>query len=303
MWMAQLARTFSIITTCKGRLEHLQASLPKMMAQGANEVIVVDYSCPQGTGEFVTANFPSVRLVSVPGQKHFSNWKARNSGAAVATSDVLVFVDADTVMAEGAIDWLSKNLPERAFGFFDSKTSRTFNEVGIRLASNQLKGFHVIPAPLFRRLQGYDEVLEGYAAGADTDLEERLVMVRCGRFPLAASIIESIIQHDAPSRTQHHAYPVKTSYAAGLLYRQAKRALLGMRSKVELSLRTRQDLYAAAKKAAAALSPERGRISMIVTVGKHPIRMPRQLGYERGVQTMTLQIELSMQDVLEKIPD
>src|SRR4029079_5623520 len=134
MWMAQLARTFSIITTCKGRLEHLQASLPKMMAQCANEVIVWDYSCPQGTGEFVTANFPSVRLVSVPGQKHFSNWKARNSGAAVATSDVLVFVDADTVMAEGAIDWLSKNLPERPFAFFHSSHSRTSHVVATHAA-------------------------------------------------------------------------------------------------------------------------------------------------------------------------
>ncbi len=43
---------------------------------------------------------------------------------------------------------------------------------------NQLKGFHVIPAPAFRRLGGYDEVLEGYAAGADTDLEDRLSLIR-----------------------------------------------------------------------------------------------------------------------------
>ncbi len=122
-----MARTFSIITTCKGRLEHLKKSLPTMVAQSANEVIVVDYSCPQGTGKFVSATFPSVRLVSVPGQEHFSNWKARNAGAAVATSNVLIFVDADTLMAEGAIEWLASHLPPRTFGFFDSKTSRAFN--------------------------------------------------------------------------------------------------------------------------------------------------------------------------------
>ena len=117
-----------------------------MVAQGANEVIVVDYSCPEETGEFVTANFPSVRVVSVAGEKHFSNWKARNAGASIASSDVLVFVDADTILADGAIAWLSENLPVRAYGFFDSKTSRAFNQGGPRLASNQLKGFHVIPA-------------------------------------------------------------------------------------------------------------------------------------------------------------
>ena len=52
--------------------------------------------------------FPAVRVVSVTGEEHFSNWKARNAGASVASSDVLVFVDADTLLADGAIAWLSE---------------------------------------------------------------------------------------------------------------------------------------------------------------------------------------------------
>ena len=155
-----------------------------MIAQRAHEVIVVDYSCPEGTGAFVAEHFPSVRVVPVAGQEHFSNWKARNAGAAVATGDVLVFVDADTILADGAIEWLSEQLPERTYGFFDSKTSRSFNQDGLRLASNQLKGFHAIPTAAFRRAGGYDAVLEGYAAGADTDLEERLTLIRFVRHPL-----------------------------------------------------------------------------------------------------------------------
>lgn len=42
----------SIITTCKGRLEHLRQTLPKMLAQQYSsrfEVIVVDYDCPDET--------------------------------------------------------------------------------------------------------------------------------------------------------------------------------------------------------------------------------------------------------------
>ena len=299
-----MARTFSIITTCKGRLEHLKASLPNLVAQGASEVIVVDYSCPQGTAEFVAANFPSVRVVSVTGQEHFSNWKARNAGAAAATSDVLIFVDADTIVAKGAVEWISEHLPQKAFGFFNSETSRSFNvRGGPRLASNQLKGFHVIPTPAFRRANGYDEVLEGYAAGADTDLEERLGLIGLARFQLDSQIVESVIHHDAASRTQHHAYPVRTSYAAGLLYRAAKRTLLRIRGRVELPQRTRETLYAAAKKAASALGSQGDRVSMNVTIGKDPILMPRQLGYERGAQTVTLQIEVSLQDRLAQIPD
>lgn len=274
-----------------------------MLVQGANEVIVVDYSCPEGTGDFVTSNFPSARVVSVPGEEHFSNWKARNAGAAVASSDVLVFVDADTILAEGAIDQLAADFPPRMYGFFDSQTSRAFNDRGPRLASNQLKGFHVIPAPAFRRTGGYDEVLEGYAAGADTDLEERLQMVGVVRHPLEAALVASVIQHDAASRTQHHAYPVKTSYAAGLLYRTAKRALLHARGKVELPLRVRHDLYAAAKNAATTLGSKSDRIAMTVVLGKEPVMMPRQLGYEKGALSLSLRVEVTLEGRLAEIPD
>jgi glycosyltransferase involved in cell wall biosynthesis len=298
-----LARTFSIITTCKGRLDHLKASLPKTAAQAAQEVIVVDFSCPQGTGEWVAEHFPSVRVVSVKGERHFSNWKARNAGAAAATSDVLVFVDADTILAEGAIDWLSKSFPQRAYGFFDRQTSRSFNRKGPRLAANQLKGFHVIPAEAFRRLGGYDEVLEGYAAGADTDLEDRLSLIKLDRHLLDASMIESVIEHDAASRTEHHAEPVRTSYCAGLLYRQAKRTLLRMQRKTQLPLGTREHLYKAAKEAALGLGSKADRVGMNVTVDKQPILMPRQLGYERGTQTVTLRVEVSLEGKLAMIPE
>ena len=274
-----------------------------MLAQGAHEVVVVDYSCPEGTGEFVASNFPAARVVSLPGEEHFSNWKARNAGAVAASSDVLIFVDADTILAAGAIERLSANLPPRTYGFFETKTSRAFNEDGPRLAANQLKGFHVIPAAAFRRAGGYDEVLEGYAAGADTDLEERLQMVGLGRHPLEAALIDSVIQHDAQSRTQHHAYPVRISYAAGLLYRAAKRALLRASGKVELPLRTRQNVYKAAKNAASGLGSKSDRVGMTVMLAKDPILMPRQLGYERGEQTVSLRIEVSLEGKLAQIPD
>lgn len=301
--MARLERTFAIITTCKGRLDHLKQSLPRMVAQRANEVVVVDFSCPQGTSEFVAANFPSVRLVQVKGEQFFSVWKAKNAGASVATSDVLIFVDADTILADGAVDWLSEHLPEGAYGFFDRKASESFNRSGPRLAANQLRGFHVVPTASFRRVGGYDEILEGYAAGGDTDLEERLTMIRLLRHALDSSIIERVIEHDAASRTHHHAHPVRTSYCAGLLYRSAKLALLRMRGLVELPVRTRQNLYQAAMTTARSLGSNKDRAAMKVTINQEPIMMPRQLGYEAGAKTMTLHIEVSMRGKLSEIPE
>jgi glycosyltransferase involved in cell wall biosynthesis len=295
-----VARTFAIITTCKGRLEHLKASLPRMLAQNCNEVIVVDYSCPQGTAAYVSENFPSVRVVPVEGQTHFSNWRARNAGASIAQSDVLVFVDADTLLADGAIDWIAAHVPPRTFGYVDSATSRAFNRDGPRLAANQLKGFQVIPLAAFRRVGGYDEILEGYAAGADTDLEQRLAMIGLTRRPIDARIVESVIQHDAASRVEHHASPVKFSYAAGLLYRAAKRTLLRLNRRAELPIAVRRNLYQAATQAASGLDPVRGRVTMNVRLGKEPILMPRQLGFERGQQTLSLQLELSLEEALSE---
>jgi hypothetical protein len=241
--------------------------------------------------------------VAVTGEQHFSNWKARNAGASVATSDVLLFVDADTILAEDAAGWLSKHLPERAYGFFDRATSKAFGSGGPRLAANQLKGFHVIPAAAFRRVGGYDEVLEGYAAGADTDLEERLGLAGLARSALDSRIVEGVIQHDAASRTLHHADPVKTSYCAGLLYRAAKRTLLKIRGKLELPLGTRQNLYSAARKAAQQLGSKADRVSMTVSVGAQPIMMPRQLGYERGEETLSVRVEVSLHGKLAELPD
>jgi hypothetical protein len=269
-----------------------------MVAQPCNEVIVVDYSCPQGTGGFVSKNFPSVRLVSVEGQDHFSNWKARNAGAAVAKSDVLIFVDADTLLAEDAVEWISAHVPPRTFGYFDTPTSQAFNRAGLRVASNQLKGFQVIPLAAFRRATGYDEVLEGYGAGADTDLEQKLSMLGLRRRALDPRIVKSIIHHDASSRTEHHAQPIRTSYAAGLLYRAAKRTLLKMNRQVELPLALRRSLYRAASEAAGSLGPDQARITMHVKIRQEPIGMPRQLGFERGQQSVSLKLELSLEEAL-----
>jgi glycosyltransferase involved in cell wall biosynthesis len=300
-----LSRTFSIITTCKGRLDHLKQSLPSMVAQPAAEVIVVDYSCPEGTGDFVEANYPGVRVVRVEGQEHFSNWAARNAGASAATGEMLVFVDADTILAEGAIASLDGQLPDGAYGSFDRETSWAFSKTRNGLQANQLKGFHAIPAKAFHRLGGYDDVLAGYAAGAETELEDLMPLIRVAKQPLDPLILERVLDHDAPSRVRHHAYPVRISYCAGLLYRAAKTALLARRRAVQLPLKMRERLFSAALAAAqdaAARNFEGDRVSLLVNLYGYPVLMPRQLGYKRAKQTVSLRVEISLEDRLDEAP-
>jgi glycosyltransferase involved in cell wall biosynthesis len=285
-----LPRSFAIVTTCKGRLAHLKLALPRMAAQ-ADELIVVDYSCPQRTGDYVRGNFPSAEVVSVAGETYFSNWKARNAGASAATADVLVFVDADTVLSENAIAALSEQLPDPAYGFIPAPNAQSFNTSGRPLAMNQLSGFLAVPAAEFRRVGGYDEMFEGYASGADVDLRTRLNLAGLTAFALQPSLVEKVIEHDAASRVQNHDMPIATSYAAGLLYRKAKRAILKIKGALELDPDERRALYAAAMRAAA----EGGdRLAIDIVIGQQPILMPRQLGYERGTETLSLHAELSL---------
>jgi hypothetical protein len=298
-----LDRSFSIITACKGRLDHLKRTLPRMVAQGAAEVIVVDYSCPEGTGDYVEKNFPSVRVVRVEGEAGFSNWKARNRGAEAATSDVLIFCDADTILAEDAVAKISAALPPRTYGFFSRGATLHFNRSGLRIGDNQLRGFHVIPARAFRALGGYDELFEGYAAGGDTDLEDRLLMRGLKGHELGDGIVEDIIEHDTAARVTFHKDPIPVSYAAGLLYRRLKIAALRLINRPNLDPKVRRELYQAAKKAAAEIPKGKNVATVNVTLDNLPVGMPRQLGYERGTHSLSLNIRLALQGKLDKPPN
>ena len=150
----------SLITTCKGRLHHLRESLPRMLAQEACECIVVDYDCPDGSGDWVAAHHPNARLVKVVSQPLFRHSHARNLGAAMATAPWLAFVDADTLLSP-------------AYG----------REIVARLSAGHfyrpwpmqrdIWGNVVCAKAAFDMIGGYDEVMLGWG-GEDDDLYLRL---------------------------------------------------------------------------------------------------------------------------------
>jgi glycosyltransferase involved in cell wall biosynthesis len=295
--------SFSIITACKGRLDHLRRTLPRMLGQAGAEVIVVEYSCPEGTADVVEREFPQAKVIRVEGEKGFSNWRARNLGAAAASGNVLIFCDADTILAEGAVEKLAKSMPAKSFGFFTRHSTEKFNRSGSRLAKNQMRGFHVIPAAAFKALDGYDEVAGGYAAGGDTDLEERLMRRGFKGRQLGDGIVEDVIEHAPETRFTYHADPIAVSYAAGQLYRRAKLALMSITRKPNLPLKTRQDLYRAARTAAANIAKGKNVASMNVTFEKRPIGMPRQLGFEEGHHSASIVVRIDMSKKIDRPPE
>jgi hypothetical protein len=186
---------------------------------------------------------------------------------------------------------------------FTRPATGKFNKTGLRIASNQLKGFHVIPSRPFRRLGGYDEVLRGWGAGGDTDLEDRLVLLGLTSFKLPPLIIQDVIQHDNQERLKHHDQPIRTSYAAGLFYREAKLATLKMKRLLNLPPNLKEQLYAAAQAAARQVAAGDEAATMTLNLEQRPIGMPRQLGFEKASCNVTVTVQLAGRGKIDKIPD
>src|SRR5215217_7406658 len=95
----------SYCTTCKGRLKHIQETLPaNVSTENKNagvEFVIIDYDCPDGTKDWVKANFASeissgrVRLAHYAPAPVFSMEHAKNLAARIATGDIICNLDAD----------------------------------------------------------------------------------------------------------------------------------------------------------------------------------------------------------------
>lgn len=293
---------FSIITTCMGRLDHLKQTLPRLLEQPDAEVIVVDWSCPQDTAGYVAKHFPAAKVVKVEGKAVFSNWAARNAGAAQASGEYVVFCDADTILRPDAMEWIGAHVTPRNFGHFERSATTQFNTTNLRLGFNQLRGFHVLARALFIRFGGYDDILTGYAAGADTDLEVRLGIFGFKRVVLDPSLVEEVVEHGNEDRFRNHKIPIKTSYAAGYLYRKAKTALIRMRRRPNLPRPLREKLYGAALKAVQQLSGDNPTATFKLTLEKEPIGMPLQLGFRRAEFNMVINLTITGTGPVDEIP-
>ncbi len=91
----------AVVLTTYNHAQFLAEALDSVLAQSrpADEIIVVDDGSTDDPAA-VTALYPAVRLIS-QGNQGLS--AARNTGLRAATSDAIVFVDADDTLAHGAL--------------------------------------------------------------------------------------------------------------------------------------------------------------------------------------------------------
>jgi glycosyltransferase involved in cell wall biosynthesis len=218
----------SAITTCKGRLAHLKVTLPTLMALPDCEVVVVDYDCPQGAGDWVQSNFPQAKVVRVADRPHFKAAEARNRGVAAATAPWFFLVDADVAVAP---TFIAAVAPLLRRGVFLQPTPLL----------HELNGTLVVASRDLAAIDGYDEVFEGWG-GEDVDVVKSLEQTGRQADTFPAQLLTTI-PHGDELRGRYHAISnPRDNYMVNSLYRRVKTDLRTLG--IDLTEELRRGVYA-----------------------------------------------------------
>jgi glycosyltransferase involved in cell wall biosynthesis len=209
------ARTFAFVTTCKGRLHHLQQTLPLWVSQAPDQIVVVDYGCPQGTGDWVESTYPDVTVVRVADDETFSASRARNKGAAQVTAEWICFIDADVRTHPSLLPWLRAHVRDGCFYLWKNQSVTSFYDVW---------GTFVCERRAHHWAGGYDEVIRGWGC-EDADFYHRLQLAGVTRRYYPGQWIAPI-QHDDTDRVDGSAAARRRSEVSNRLYFEAKKCYL-----------------------------------------------------------------------------
>lgn len=225
--MTAATAPISVIVTCKGRLGHLSQTLPTLVrALPDAEVILVDYDCPERSGDWAKANLPGVIVVRAHDRPTFNIARARNLGAAAASAPWLMFTDADVLFTAPLDAPLAARLKPGTYLLTDPRPPILYGTVVMARADYEAVG-------------GYDEVFEGWGT-EDTDLLRRLEAhgVRPGAFDAGAVVG---IEHADAERTAFHSLDKHTNWTINEVYAAAKDDLTRMGWAAQIA--ERQALY------------------------------------------------------------
>jgi hypothetical protein len=188
----------TIVTTCMGRLSFLKQALPTWLRTGL-QVLVVDYDCPDGTGEWIEATYIPWRVQVLYVDADHANYtrpifnKARALNAAfdklaACGEDRVLLLDADTMFFG---NWHELDVPRDEFRIVLP---------GVR----DLTGVLMAPLQALLDIGGANEGMAGYGV-EDLDLRLRLftrAKLKVSRF---SSRTFGALPHDDELRGQNYA--------------------------------------------------------------------------------------------------
>jgi glycosyltransferase involved in cell wall biosynthesis len=146
----------SILVPARNEAGRLPDTLPGLLAQPADEVLVLDDQSSDGTAD-VVSGFTEPRLRLIQGTAPPPGWIGKNWAchqlATAATGDLLVFCDADVTLHPGALDAVWHQMCGQAadvFSVFPRQHAGTLGErLLVPLIDETLLGF--LPHPLLDR--------------------------------------------------------------------------------------------------------------------------------------------------------
>ncbi|MHB1768894.1 MAG: glycosyltransferase family 2 protein [Phycisphaerae bacterium] len=161
--------SITCVITCKGRLTHLQKTLPLLLEQSYPalfEVVVVDYGDPDDCFQWcVRVGHPRLMALRIlDNTDRFNLSRARNCGANFRPADLFLFADADSLV-------------HRQFLLAVSQYFKSVNSVLAKRNCHDRNidtcGLCMVRSEIFHRVRGYDEAFNGWGP-EDSDFYSRV---------------------------------------------------------------------------------------------------------------------------------
>jgi hypothetical protein len=191
---------FSLCTSCMGRLNHLKMTLPVSLSHDCAEILLVDYSCPEGAGDWAEQTFPAevqtgrLRVIRVPARPEYHHSHAKNVTHVRAQGAVLINADAD--------NFIDKVYLDRCVEFFDDPLVQVVRPAPWdSSATSGMMGRMALRRSAFVALGGYDEDMTGWGSD-DNDLLRRAFALGLHVKSVPHEYLR-VIEHDDALRTRY----------------------------------------------------------------------------------------------------
>lgn len=183
-------QSISLIIPCKNERQHLPrlaACIEKLrLAPAEVQAIVVDNGSDDGSKQFLAEQMSQITLIE---SQAGSAAAVRNEGAKLATGELLVFIDADVVLADDWLEQLRRLLEQQpddrwlsGSQVLEPKDEPCFPRHWYDESSHHSDDTHVnsghmlMPRSVFDELKGFDERL---ISGEDYDISVRAKQLGC----------------------------------------------------------------------------------------------------------------------------
>jgi len=222
----------TFLTPCMGRLDHLKESLPLRANNDKYENIVIDWSCPDKTADWVKNNYPDVKVISIKNQDYYNSSKPRNKAIPYINTEYVCMADADLLISENFYEifsllshdsflvrvptgiYTNKYQYKKPFltrkerrKVFKNKINPVFewiDEFGIKQSENgSLTGFIILSTKIFKEINGFNESFVGYG-GEDIHLRAKLIIEKGLKEVLIKKGYVDSIPHSDSLRLKNH---------------------------------------------------------------------------------------------------